>query len=127
MAWNYRKYNAHKVEIDGRTFDSIKESRRYQELKLLEQAGAIHDLQCQVKFNLIPAQREPDRIGKRGGKIKGKTIEREVNYIADFTYYEGDEFVVEDVKGYKGGSAYEIFKLKRKMMLYFHQIRIREV
>ena len=76
MAWsNYprgyggkSKYKADKVVVDGVKFDSKREARRYRELKLLEKAGEISDLQMQVKFVLIPAQREPDTIGKRGGR-----------------------------------------------------------
>jgi len=106
------KYRSRKVTLDGITFDSVRESRRYQELKLLERAGKIVDLKRQVKYRLLPSQ-----------KIGNKTVEREVSYIADFTYWQGNEFVVEDVKGVKTKD----YILKRKMMLYFHGIRIREV
>jgi len=123
------KYGAKKTVIDGEKFDSIKEGRRYQELLSLQKTGAISDLKRQVKYVLIPAQREPDRVGARGGKIQGRLIEREVAYIADFVYYDNDlgHEVVEDVKGCKSGNAYAIFTLKRKMMLYFYGIRIKEV
>ena len=117
------KYHSRKIERDGMTFDSIKEWRRWVELSLLEKAGTITGLERQVKFVLIPAQREPDTIGKRGGVKKGKTIEKECAYIADFVYHENGEKVVEDVKGFKTKD----YILKRKMMLYFHGIRIREV
>lgn len=126
---NKSKYGAKKQTItnsDGSviTFDSMKEMRRYIELRYMEQAGLISDLQRQVKFVLIPAQREPDTVGKRGGVIKGKTIEKEVSYIADFTYTDEEgRFIVEDVKGVKTPE----YVIKRKMMLYFHKIRIKEV
>ena len=70
------KYYSKKVTRDGMTFDSVKEYKRYCELRLLEKAGAIADLQRQVEFELIPAQREPDTVGVRGGKIKGKTHQK---------------------------------------------------
>lgn len=132
MAWrNYRrsgtgKYHNHKIERDGEKFDSAKEYRRYCELKLMEKAGMIHGLERQKKFVLIPAQREPDTVGKRGGKHKGKLIEREVVYYSDFFYYtkEGDA-VVEDVKSEATKTPQYI--LKRKLMLHVHGIRIREV
>ena len=132
MAWkNYRnrsKYNAKKVEIDGIRFDSVKESRRFLELKAMQDAEVISDLRRQVKYVLIPAQREPDTVGKRGGKIKGKLLERECSYVADFVYKDSQgNTVVEDVKGYRGGGAYEIFKIKRKLMLYVHGIKINEI
>lgn len=104
-------------------FDSKKEARRYQELKLLESAGKIEDLKTQVKFTLLPAQREPDTVGPKGGKIKGKVLEREVAYIADFVYVENGQMVVEDTKGMKTPE----YVIKRKLLLYMTGIRIREV
>lgn len=126
---NKSKYGAKKQTItnsDGTviTFDSKKEMQRFVELRYMEQAGLISDLKRQVKFVLIPAQREPDTVGKRGGVKKGKTIEKEVSYIADFTYTDKEgRFIVEDVKGVKTPE----YVIKRKMMLYFHKIRIQEV
>ena len=117
------KYHSRKITRDGITFDSVKEYRRFCELSLLEKAGAITDLKRQVEFVLIPAQREPDTTGVRGGKIKGKTIEHKCSYIADFVYTENGKTVVEDTKGFKTKD----YILKRKMMLYFHGIRIKEI
>ena len=117
------KYHNHKIERDGIVFDSIKEYRRFCELTLLERAGVITDLQRQVEFELIPAQREPDTIGKRGGIIKGKVIERAVVYVADFVYKQDGKTVVEDTKGVKTKD----YIIKRKLMLYVHNIKIREV
>ena len=104
------------------TFDSIKEYRRFCELSLLEKAGKVTDLQRQVKFVLIPTQREPDTIGKRGGLKKGKTIEQECSYVADFVYVRDGETVVEDSKGFRTAD----YKIKRKLMLWVHGIRIKE-
>lgn len=119
------KYKNKKVCVNGIEFDSRKEARRYIVLKDLERKGAIFDLRLQVRFTLIPTQREPDKIGVRGGKIKGKVIERETAYIADFVYFDNrsKEMVVEDTKGFKTPE----YKLKRKMMLYFHGIQIKEI
>ena len=120
---NGSKYNATKTVIDGEVFDSRKEARRYQELLVLLNTGAIFDLQRQVKFVLIPAQREPDIIGPKGGRKPGKVIEREISYIADFMYSKNGKIVVEDVKGIRTKE----YILKRKMLLYFYGIRIEEV
>ena len=117
------KYHNRKLTIDGIAFDSKKEAYRYQELKLLEKAGEISGLQLQVKYILIPAQYEPDTIGKRGGIKKGKLIERECSYIADFVYQENGETVVEDTKGMRTKD----YIIKRKLMLWVHGIRIREI
>ena len=115
------KYHSKKITIDGSTFDSRKEYRRFCELSLLQRAGAITDLQRQVEFELIPAQREPDTIGVRGGVKKGKTIEHKVSYIADFTYKENGQLVVEDTKGYPTKD----FIIKRKLLLWVHGIRLK--
>ena len=120
------KYGNRKVTVGGITYASAKEHRRHQELKLLERAGKITDLQRQVKFVLVPTQREPDTIGPRGGRKPGRLLERELCYIADFVYTENGKRIVEDVKGYKGGSAYAEFVIKRKLLLYFHGLRIKE-
>lgn len=112
------KYHNKKVVVDGMKFDSKKESQRFLELSLMQRGGYISDLQRQVKYILIPSQ-----------KIDGKVVEREVSYKADFVYKDNTtgKTVVEDVKGYKGGQAYALFKIKRKLMLYIHNIRIVEV
>ena len=95
-------------------------------MKLMESAGMIHGLTRQKKYVLIPAQREPDTEGKRGGKVKGKLLERECAYYADFTYYDKDgREVVEDVKS--PATRTEQYKIKKKLMLYVHGIQIVEV
>ena len=119
----YPKYGNKKTTVDGITFDSLKEAKRYKELSLMQHSGAIQDLQMQVKYILIPAQREADTVGARGGIHKGKLIERECTYVADFVYKENGETVVEDTKGFRTKD----YLLKRKMMLFFHGIKIREV
>lgn len=126
--WNrYKgnKYGNRKIAFDGQTFDSKREMRHYTELLLLEKAGKIKDLQRQVKFQLIPAQREPDIIKPKGGHKPGKLIEREVSYVADFVYtdLQTGQTVVVDTKGFRTKE----YTIKRKMMLYFHGIRIKEV
>ena len=112
------KYKSKKTEVDGIKFDSKKEAKRYQELKLLERLGKISNLQLQPKFELIPSQR-----------IDGKVVERACTYIADFMYEENGETVVEDVKGYRNpqSAGYAKFVIKRKLMLWLQGIRVREV
>lgn len=97
------KYNAKKTTIDGITFDSRKEARRYQELKLLERAGAITALTLQPRFVLQEAFRH-----------KGKAI-RKIEYVADFKYIDQqtEKNVVEDVKGLKT----DVYNIKKKMFL----------
>lgn len=120
-----RKYHNRKVTVDGITFDSVKEANRYKELKVLERAGQVHDLQLQVKFKLIPAQRELNLETTATGKPKkGKLLEHEVSYVADFVYKNRFGIqVVEDTKGVKTKD----YIIKRKLMLWIHGIRIKEV
>lgn len=120
------KYYNKKCTVNGIIFDSRKEARRYQELLLLERAGVIKSLQRQVKYVLIPAQYESfERYGKNGQELTPgkKLIERECAYVADFVYVEDGKTVIEDTKGMKTKD----YIIKRKLMLYTHGIRIREV
>lgn len=111
------KYRSQKITVDGITFDSVKEANRWQELRMLERAGEIRDLQRQVPFVVIPAQRDEN----------GKLIEKEVRYVADFTYIEKGKLTrtVEDVKS--EATRTREYIIKRKLMLYRNGIRIREV
>lgn len=118
------KYGAHKVEVDGIVFDSKREANRWRELQLLQRAGEISQLERQRRFLVLPTQREPDTIGARGGIHKGRTIEHAVYYVADFVYKDkAGEIVVEDTKGMRTKD----YVIKRKLMLYMHGIRVREV
>ncbi|MGN0695049.1 MAG: DUF1064 domain-containing protein [Lentihominibacter sp.] len=117
------KYGSRKAYADGKEFDSKKEACRYMELSLLEKAGEIKDLRCQVKYVLIPTQREPDTIGARGGVHKGKVLEKECSYIADFVYEKDGKTIVEDTKGFRTTD----YIIKRKLMLQVHGIRIQEI
>lgn len=124
------KYGNKKITYCGEVFDSKREYYRYMDLKLLETCGAISNLQRQVVYELIPVQREKStRVYKKGRKkgqpIEGKIIEKAVTYIADFVYMDnatGKE-VVEDAKGMRTRD----YIIKRKLMLYIHGIKIREV
>lgn len=117
------KYNAQKCRIGDEVFDSKREMRRWNELIILEKAGEISGLKRQVKYILIPAQRET--VIKKGVPRQGKVIEREISYVADFVYYDrkNQEVVVEDAKGFRNAT----YVIKRKLMLYVHGIRVREV
>lgn len=112
------KYGNKKIDVDGILFDSKKEARRYCELKLLQQAGEISDLQLQKEYELIPTQR-----------IDGKVVERACKYKADFAYMKDGQQVVEDVKGYRDpkSAGYAKFVIKRKLMLHIFGIRIVEI
>nr|DAQ57840.1 MAG TPA: Endonuclease [Caudoviricetes sp.] len=122
------KYGNRKTVVDGITFDSKKEANRFRELQLLERAGKITALQRQVKYVLIPTQREfSNEIYKKGahqGHFKpGKVLEKECSYIADFAYIQDGVYVVEDTKGVRT----EAYKIKRKLMLERYGIQIKEV
>jgi len=117
------KYRAKKMVIDGMTFDSKKEGLRFLQLKELDRQGKIKNLRMQVEYELIPLQKEPDTVGPRGGVIRGRVYEHKVTYIADFVYEENGKTVVEDVKGMRTRE----YIIKRKLMLWRHGIKIREI
>lgn len=103
------KYHAKKVGGHA----SKKEHNRANQLKLMQRAGVISGLQEQVSYEVIPAQRDN----------AGKLLEHACRYVADFVYYnENGELVVEDTKGFKTPE----YKIKRKLMLLVHGIRIKE-
>lgn len=106
------KYNAKRTTVDGITFASQKEARRYQELKLLERAGKIHSLELQRRYPL---------------KVEGELI---CTYVADFVYGESDGTtiksavrIVEDTKGFQTRE----YKIKKKLMKAIYGIEIQEV
>lgn len=128
------KYKNKNMSVNGLNFDSIKEGKRYINLLEKERNGEISALQTQVKYVLIPSQYESyERYGKKGQRLKDgrRNVEREIAYIADFVYVDNStgKTVIEDVKGYKNkkSGAYAIFTIKRKLLLYLHGIRIKEV
>ncbi len=101
------KYKAIKTTIDGITFDSKKESLRYLILRLLERDGQIRGLELQPEFKCM---------------VNGQLI---CKYKADFAYFEGEERIVEDVKGYKKGSAWATFRLKAKLVKALFNVEIK--
>lgn len=110
------KYGNQKTVVDGIRFDSIREAKRWRELKWLEKAGEIRNLDRQVPYELIPSIRSEET---------GKVIQRGVCYIADFVYQTvpDGKWIVEDTKGYRT----EAYKIKKKLMLWRHGIEIVEV
>ena len=108
------KYHNKKIIVDGIKFDSLKESKRYNELKILEKAKEITELRLQVKFELQPSF-----------KKNNKTI-RKIEYIADFVYYDNkiQQYIVEDTKGYRT----DVYKLKKKLFEYkYPHLTIKEL
>lgn len=128
MVRHNKYYNIKTKTSDGIEHDSRTEARRWIKLKQLERAGEIKDLQRQVKYVLIPAQYETyERYSKKGERLKDGTrlIEKECAYIADFVYTDlrTGQTVVEDTKGVKTKD----YIIKRKLMLYVHKIKVKEV
>jgi hypothetical protein len=103
------KYRNKKTTLHGLTFDSKAEAKRYLELVMLQNTGAITNLELQVPFELIP---------KQGN-------ERPCTYIADFVYFENGERVVEDLKSPATRKKPD-YVIKRKLLLFRHGIRLKE-
>ena len=101
--------------IDGIVFDSKAESRRYQELRLMERAGVVSGIELQAEYVLVPPYTRQDGTKSRG-----------VRYLADFRYVETStgRTVVEDVKGV----ATEAYRIKRTMLGWrFPDLDFREI
>lgn len=109
------KYGNKRIILDGLTFDSRHEASRWVELNYLQRAHIITGLARQVKYELIPAQKDE----------KGKVIEKACSYIADFVYSENGRLVVEDAKS--EATRTPAYRIKKKLMLQKYGIRIREV
>lgn len=111
----YNKYKNKHITIDNINFMSIKEAKRYTELKWLERAGLIRELELQKKFEL-----QPKYINNNGEHI------RAITYVCDFYYYncEDNVYVVEDTKGFRT----ETYKLKKKIFEYkYPHLKIEEI
>ena len=118
MNWSRSKYKAVKTTIDGITFDSKKEAKRYTELKLLEKAGHITHLELQPEYQITI---NGAKICKYKADFRYFTVRQENNE----QYYNskgewqtptmtGDKEgqIVEDVKGFKT----PIYRLKKKLV-----------
>ena len=79
------KYGSVRTEVDGISFASKAEAKRYLELKLLESVGEISEFLLQPRYPL---------------RIDGSLI---CTYVADFSYREKGKnlITVEDKKGMK--------------------------
>lgn len=116
---SYKKYRNKPTHLDGHRFDSIKEAKRYQELRLLEKMGEIRDLKLQPSWGFSVAGNTVSI--RSAGFPNGKAVK----YKADFSYTDckTGELAVEDVKGMRT----DVYKLKRALMEACHGIIVREV
>jgi len=114
LRFKSNKYRNIKAVVDGITFDSRKEARTYQDLKLMLQAGDIRELERQKRFELVPAQ----YVGK-------KCVERSVVYVADFYVVRRDG--TGEVLDTKGMKTLPVYVIKRKLLRWFHGLTIKEV
>lgn len=95
------KYKNTKIEVDGISFDSELEAKRYEQLKLMQRAGEITDLQLQHRFVLL------------GGYVNGAgDYIRPITYVCDFKYRDrSGRLVIEDTKGMKT----DVYRIKKKL------------
>lgn len=111
------KYHNTKVIYNGIKFDSKKERDKYIELKQLEKAGIIKELELQPKFLLL------DTI-----HYKGKTYPK-TYYKADFKYFDNGKgkYIIEDIKSPITAKD-KVYRLKIKMLLTkYPDIEFREI
>lgn len=116
MTRRRNNFGAKKTVVDGITFDSGREARRYSELKLLERANEIVDLELQPEFPL-GTDNDPVKI-RSAGYPNG----RRCKYKADFRYYDNVSglVVIEDAKGHDTDAA----RLRRAFVEWQYKIRI---
>lgn len=112
------KFKNRKVVLGDEQFDSRKEAKRYQELKIMERAGLIQNLRQQVSYELASS-------------VKFKSEPRRkpaIRYIADFAYMDlqTGQQVVEDVKS-EVTRKLAPYRIKKHLMLTVHGIEITEV
>lgn len=90
------KYRAVKTVVDGITFASKLEAKRYGELKLLERSGKISQLIVQPRYPIA---------------VNGYLV---CTYVADFRYWDHEQqtTVIEDCKGV----ATQVYKLKARLL-----------
>lgn len=110
------KYRNVRTALDGLTFDSAKESRRWAELRLLERAGRITELQRQVPYELAPSVKFQE----------SRRAQPPLRLVVDFQYKENGALVLEDVKGGEATRT-DAFRIKRHLLLHLHGLHIRIV
>lgn len=103
MSTTTTKYGNKRVQEDGYSFDSKAECARYYQLKLMQRAGEISALHVHPSYELQPAFKDRDGIRQRA-----------ICYEADFAYIEGEDRIVEDVKGHETKD----YKIKAKLFRY---------
>ena len=114
------KYGAKPMVVDGIRFDSTKEARRYRELRLLEKAGHIRDLELQPRFPIVVVE-----VGRPGDVVR--ELKTCGYYTADFRYVDAETaaVIVEDVKS--GPTKTAAYRLRKKLVEAIHGVRIVEV
>jgi hypothetical protein len=108
-SWGQPKYKNEKITTPDGKFDSKLEYYRWCELLILEKAKKIKDLKRQVKFVLI----DKSAYG------------REISYMADFTYLQGDKLIVEDTKS--EATKTRLYALKKRLLAERYGITITEI
>lgn len=108
------KYRAQPTEVEGIRFASIREAQRYQELRLLERAGEIRNLETQPSF--------PITINGRQVRVRSKGYPngRAMKAVMDFAYFDGNRRVIEDVKGMDT----PVSRIKRALVEAIYGVRV---
>lgn len=121
------KYKNIEIVYDNIRFQSQKEGQRYLFLKAKQKEGVISDLKLQPRFELLPTMyKEAVKQLKTKSKVVQVCVEKKMSYNGDFSYIKDGALVVEDVKGGKATQT-DVFKIKKKLMYYFHKIEIKIV
>ena len=118
MAWTKHKYRAIKTTVDGKTFDSKKEAKRYTELKLLEKTGMITHLELQPTYQItvngvdICKYRADFRYLTVRAEDKEQYTNSKGEWIVPTQTGDPEGQIVEDIKGFKT----PLYRLKKKLV-----------
>ena len=106
VVWRSASEHGSIPDVGGwKRFASQRETKRYIDLRTLEQSGKIRDLQCQVRYPLA---------------VKSVKI---CTYVADFRYTEdGRGVVIEDCKGHRT----QLYKIKKALMKAIYGFEVYE-
>ena len=105
------RFNVSPVEertLGGIVFASKKEMKRYAELRLLERAGEVQDLELQPEFRV------------------SINDQHYCTYTADFAYTENGQRVIEELKS-TGTAKDASYRLRKKAAELFYGIKVKVI
>jgi len=124
------KYGAKPLVVDGFRFDSRREAARYRELRLLEKAGQIADLELQPHYPIVVVEVWRLMRSAEWVQIPGDSVIPLIDcgrYTADFQYRDKSTgaVVIEDVKSKPTRTT--AYRLRKRLVEAIYGVKITEV